>query len=242
MVRINIDWKLPVMGVFFVVFFLRECHHGSELKDKDNDFRDMESFHEKRDSVNLSKLKHHATDSIKMSQTIVEFENLSKGLKEELKSYKEGASLVEATTNTVIRDIVLEVHDTIVVDYSRIDSSNCQYADSLIKEFQNKKFFYNFKDDWVAIKGSYSSNEVLLDTISMKNEFDVILGYKKEKWYKKRDPVVELKSYSPYTEVVYVNNVVTKDNRTGYQKTFNSKPAYFIYGVLSGFILRNNLK
>lgn len=242
MVNLKIDWKLLLMGAFLVLFFLRECHHRSEVGNIRSDFSNMQSFHNKRDSANLAKLRVNAADSVKMSQTIVEFENLTDELKNELKGYKEGAGIVETSVRTVIERVTVVSYDTIPIDIVRLDSSNCEYADSLIKEFQNKKFFYNFKDDWLTISSHHTYNKLVFDTISVKNEFDVLIGHKKEKWYSRRYPTVELKSYNPYTDIVYVNNIMTKEHKTNYQRIFNSKSAYLFYGILAGFVLNNNLK
>lgn len=239
---VNIDWKLLLIGGFLVLFFLRECSHNSELNKKDSDFTSMQDFHKRRDSINLAKINSHAQDSVKMTQTIVEYENLSKELKEELKGYKDGSSLTETVISSVANDIIIEIHDTFYVDSVKLRSLGCECADSLLKEFRKKKVFYNFRDEWLNIVGHHTYNKVSFDTISFRNEFDVIIGSKREKWYKRRNQVVELKSYSPYTEVVYVNNVVTKDSKTKYQRIFKSKPAYFFYGILGGFVLNNNLK
>ena len=240
MVNINIDTKLLIIGAFSVLLLLRECHHSSEIAGKQSDYENLSSFSNKRDSANLSKINSKVADSIKMSQSIVEYESLSNDLKEELKGYKEG-SLTEARVITKVKDVIIRITDTIEIDQSRLEENNCEYADSLLKELKKKNKLFNFKDDWLNIAGNYTYNKVLFDSITFKNEFDVILGYKKEKWYSKRDPVVELKSYNPYSKITYVNNITVKDDKTPYQKIFTSKPAYLIYGILGGLYLHNKL-
>jgi len=234
MLKVSIDVKLLVMGAFLCLFIFRECSHSSELDKKDSDFEIMQDFHSKRDSANLAKIKLDAADSIKANQIIVEYENLSKALKEELRGYKNGASLTETKVVTVLESVEMEIHDTIFIDKSRLSIEGCHYSDSLLKEFRNKKSFFTFKDDWLNIVGQYTYDKVLLDTVSLKNEFDVILGYKKEKWYKRRNQVVELKSYSPYAEIVYLNNIIVKDRKK--LSFLNSKKAYFLYGALGSFL------
>lgn len=238
MFRIKIDTKLLLLGAFVVILLLRECHHSSELSKKDSDFQKMEDFHSLRDSQNLAKINSKVADSVKMSQTIVEYENLSNRLKNELDKYKEGASMVETVIETRVDSILITSNDTVFIDSARL--SSCLYADSLIKEFKKKKIFFNFKDEWITLNGYHTYKDILLDSINIRNEFDVILGYKREKWYARRNPVVELKSYNPNSEVVYINNIVTKDKKTMFQKVFNSKPAYLVYGILVGSIINKN--
>ena len=136
---IKIDLKLLLMGAFFVMFFLRECHHSEEISDKSSDYNKMTNFYLQRDSTRLSKIHSNASDSIKMMQTIVEFENLSESLKEELNGYKEGASMVETVVKTEVNDIVIEIHDTLFFDQDLLD--DCHYGDSLVKEFKKRKIF-----------------------------------------------------------------------------------------------------
>jgi hypothetical protein len=56
----------------------------------------------------------------------------------------------------------------------------------------------------------------------------------KEKWYKKSEPVVEMKSYNPYTSIPYLNNVVVKQPKSHW---LLSKPAMFVYGIATGLVI-----
>ena len=71
----------------------------------------------------------------------------------------------------------------------------------------------------------------------MINKFDVTIGWKKPdksfKFLRKKIPVVELISYSPYSKINYVNNVVVDDNKSN---IFTSKPAMVVYGAAAGYI------
>ena len=229
MVSIKIDSKLLIIGALIVLGLIRECQNNSEIGDIRGDYETQIAYQEKRDSAQLAKDKHRANDSIQMAQNIVDYKNLTEKLKKELKGYKDDVSLVEVGTKTIIDSFFIEstveVHDTI--------------HDSIaVPCLDNRKFFYNFKDDWISLKGNYNAKGVLIDTLAIRNEYDVLLGWKKEKWYKRRNPIIELKSYSPYSDVVYVNNIVVEDRKK--LSVLNSKPAYFIYGALGAFLYFQN--
>ena len=237
----KIDFKWSLVIAAFLLLLVQRCHYKSELSNKVSEYEEMSSFYASRDSANLNKLKLKASDSIKMSQRIVEYESLNESLKNELEGYK-GASFVESSLTSGVTGLTLPFRDTIYIDSLRLVSSGCEYADSLIKAFQNKKNFFNFKDEWLTIDGVSSYESISFDSIVFKNEIDVILGNKREKWYKSRAPVVELKSYSPYSNIVYMNNLVVEDKRTVYQKALTSKSAWFLYGILGGFVLNSNMR
>ena len=231
MIQVKINSRLLIIGALVVLGLFRECQNNSEINNIRDDYQTVIDYGNKRDSANLAKEMIRAADSVKMTQNIVHYKNISESLKKELEGYKDRASIVEFRSKTVIDSFfiesIVEVYDTLH------DSIRVPCLD-------NRKFFYNFKDDWISLKGNYNARGVLIDTLAIRNEYDVILGWKKEKWYSKRNPTIELKSYSPYSNVDYVNNIVIEDRKK--LSLFNSKPAYFIYGALGMFLLYQNQK
>lgn len=228
-----------MIGALLILLALQKCSKDSEINDLISDKDKVTSFYHDRDSVNLAKINSQAQDIVSMKQSIVDDKVVTESLKKELKGYKE-ASLVETRIVTRIDSFRILLHDTVVVDSARLAALNCEYADSLLKEFKKKQKFFTFSDNWFTMSGKSSYKEVSFDSLTFKNEFDVILGYKREKWYKRSYPVVELKSYNPYSKITYVNNIVVKDKRSKFEKTMLSKPAMLVYGLIAGIIITKN--
>lgn len=234
----NIAFALCIAGCIVLSLFLfQECEHNSDLK------RDLESTNnfwetEKEQWISRDSIKTH--DIAEMEQNLMSEISARKLLEEEFKRFKEIQSHVRSELITRI--------DTMFIPYDP-DSNNiindytdCIPIDTVRKYFLQTPKGVGYNDTWFAFSGTVDSIGLTIDSLSMINKFDVTIGWKKPdkpfKFLRKKQPVVELISYNPYTKVNYVNNIVVDKK----ESIFNSKLAYAIYGTAAGIVIGTQIK
>lgn len=228
------------MMVLSLLIF-RECHHFSNEKSIRKDYRNSIRFLEQE------KKQLHDSDSLKAEEIVIVRQNLASAriASDVLNhNFKRLESLVKLESKTILRDVELKyvyIHDTTYIDRLVMDGE-------LDTSFLNDHYIripskVSKKDEWMSFDATVDKT-FKIDSLSMYNKFDAYLGYKKPdkplKFLRKAEPVLELKSYSPYTKIAYVNNIVVEDKKKG--KFLTSKPAMFLYGIGTGFILSKNIK
>jgi hypothetical protein len=196
------------------------------------------SFLKKRDSVNLLKINAQANQIVTLRQNLVTEETAKKILEKELKGYKNVKSFVEMKTVTGVKNLTIKyVHDTTTFLVSR--GGGCMDRDSVINFFVQTPKRFIFEDKWMSLAGKVQKEGIDIDSVKFKNELEVILAYKKAGIFKKDVPVVDIKSYSPYSTIEYANNIVIKDERSKLSKALTSKAAMIGYGILGAFLILN---
>jgi len=207
--------------------------------------QDLEStiaFLQKRDSANLMKLKIKASDSAQMQQNIMSMAAAEELLQKELEQYKKVNSFLEAKILNKIENLNVSFNEPAANDF---DGLNFHQGEFLHKDTVGRYFIrvpktFDYKDDWASISGTTTKAGNSFDVISMTNEFDATIGHKKQKGlFKRAKPVVELKSYSPYSTISYVNNVTIDDSRSKTGKLLTSRGAFFAYGFLTNTVISN---
>ncbi len=198
-------------------------------------------FLSKRDSVNLKKIEMQANVISTMKQNVMSEKAAKKLLKEELEGYKRVNSFLEAKVVNKINNLSVDLKSPPEGTFSgiEIDTSGLIHKDTVDKYFLRTPSAFNYSDDWASINGFVERDSVDFNEISFTNELDVTIGRKKGTLFKKGDYVVDFKSYSPYANVPYVNNVVVKENKTTFEKIFLSRPACFVYGLVVGRVTTN---
>ena len=151
--------------------------------------------------------------------------------------------MVKLESKSIVKDVELKyiyIHDTVYKERLVLNGE-------LDTAFLNEHYLkipakVEMNNDWMSFNATIEK-KFSIDSLSMYNKFDAYLGYKKPekplKFLRKSEPVLELRSYSPYTKVAYVNNIVVEDGKKG--KFLTSKPAMFLYGLGTGFILSKSI-
>lgn len=107
----------------------------------------------------------------------------------------------ETRIDTVLKEVVITSHDTIIGEDGFV----------YIHPEYSKRFNLN---DWVKGKITMNSQELRLDSISLKNVYSVVIGEEKQGLFKKPIPFVEVSNESPYSETNAVRTYrVTKAKR-----------------------------
>lgn len=123
----------------------------------------------------------------------------------------------------IVSKVMVEFHDT-VEKFVYVDTSKNGMADSNI--FIKVPLRLEYKDSWNLFKGVLVSNGFFIDSIITKNDLRFTLGYKKQGFFKKPKPIVEIKSSNPTANIVIKENVIIKEPKPFYKKTW--------FGVLVG--------
>jgi len=237
-IKENIAFCLCIAGcIVLSLFWLRECEHSSDLE------RDLEStnnFWETEKEQMISRDSIHIHDMKEMEQNLMSEVSARILLEEEFERFKEISSHVRTETVTRIDTMFIAFDpdsNNIINDYT-----DCIPVDTVRAYFIQTPKGVGYADTWFAFSGTVDSIGLTIDSLSMINKFDVTIGWKKPdepfKFLRKKQPVVELVSYNPYTKVNYINNIVV-DNK---ESIFNSKAAWAIYGATAGVIIGTQIK
>jgi hypothetical protein len=223
-----------IIAIITAIALLKSCG-GKEME---SEVESTISFLRKRDSVNLLKINAQAHHIVILKQNIVTKETANKLLEKELKGYKNVKSFVEVKTVTSVKNLTIKyVHDT--TTYLVSEGGDCISKDSVRNFFVQVPKQFIFEDKWMSLSGKVQKEGLDVDSVKFTNELEVILAYKKAGIFKKREPVVDIKSYSPYSKIEYANNIVIKDERSKLSKALTSKAAMVGYGILGAFLILN---
>ena len=215
--------------VVLSLLLFQTCENNSDLKrdlDSTKNFLDVEKDQRiSRDSI-------HAQEMYEMEQNLMSEISARKLLEEEFKRFKEIQSHVRAELITRV-DAMFIPYDpdsnNIINDYA-----DCVPMDTVRKYFIQASKEVNYGDTWFAFSAIVDSLGLTIDSMSMINKFDVTIGWKKPdkpfKFLRKKQPVVELISYNPYTKINYVNNITVEGKQGGILGNILSAGAGFAAG------------
>lgn len=208
-IKRNIVMVLCFVGVAILgMFLLKECEHSKELEDEVNAVND---FWEGEEAQWISRDSIQAQDIAQMQQNLMTETSARILLEEEFKRFKSINSQVRAEIITMI-DTVIEYRD---IENNIVDNyQDCIPVDTVKEHFIQIPRIASLEDQWMKIYTTIDT-ALMIDSLFFINKFDVTIGYKKPdkplKFLRRKEPVVELISYSPYSKVNYVNNIVVKD-------------------------------
>lgn len=175
-----------------------------------------------------------------INQNIISSDDKIKELSDELSDYKKINSYTKAELLTEIRGIEINyTAPTPGVDYVYVPDTNCVPIDSLNKYYAQMPKKVEYKDDWMKFNATAGINSFTLDSMSMINKFDVVIGErvtgKRFLIFNKKEPTVDLRSYNPYTGIPYLNNITVAENG----KTSGKILSYL--GVFTAGMITNQL-
>lgn len=140
-------------------------------------------------------------------QNIVEMQTAIKELFDEKERWK--------TVKSVVRIETKIVYDTIIINYlDTIYDTDTIYPSGTITV--PKRF--SKTDEYYKISGLVLLDGIMIDSLIIPNDTRVVIGSKKEKWWKKAKPIVEVKNTNKYLTVQSMDNVVVEDKKKFYQK------------------------
>jgi hypothetical protein len=93
---------------------------------------------------------------------------------------------------------------------------------------------FGLSTEWYSMQGKVFDDGLSIDSLSITNEITTNIGWKRDKWYKKKYAVVEVKNTNPYTQVTGMQNVVVKPPKKLFFQTTGFKVGA---GLLGGAYL-----
>lgn len=170
-----------------------------------------------------------------VNQNLVSSTKKVKELSQQFDNYKKIQSHVKAEILSKIEGIVIPV---VTVDKPIYLSDTGCTDNKIIKEhFIQIPSKVNFSDTWISFNGTIGK-QFTIDSLFMINKFDVTIGEKKvgKKMliFNDYEPIVELKSYNPYTTIPYVNNIIVEEKRGKIIKPIT----LIAVGFATGFLIR----
>jgi len=142
-------------------------------------------------------------------QNIVDLENaIKKGLLEKENYMKNVKSQTKFKTRTLVQEKLIPFHDTIEIYFDTLDKRFWVQTPAPIR----------FQDSFNLLSGKFTKDGFKLDTLETKNEFRVSIFDKKQGFFKKRIPVVEIKSNNSKTKTTEIKNVTIDHKKPVYEK------------------------
>lgn len=228
-----------IIAVIVGLFIFRECEHSKEIDNMVSTMESRESFFEKEKESFFAEMDIKIND-IKESKPnyVVSIDNID-AIRELYPDLSNISSVIKTEVRTEIKESIEYVYDT---TYLALDSNDFIHRDSVIANFIPKGSKVHKNDLWYDLSISLEDS-LIIDSLIMRDKIDAVLAWKKPdknfKFLRKKEPVVSVQSYNPYTKIGYVNNLVVKDERSKFGRIMTSKPMMFMYGIIGGAVLVN---
>lgn len=222
---------LLIAGFVLCGILFNQCEQIDQLE---SDLTASDTFREIEKQQSISRDSIHVEDMKEMKQNLMSEKASRVLLEDEFNRFKIVQSHVRFESKTRIDTMYIPYVVDSTDRFAQYDS--CIPLDTVKAHFLPvpKKVIYN--DNWFSFNSTLGMEGLTIDSMSMANKFDVTIGWKKPdkpfKFLRRKQPVVELISYNPYTSINYVNNVVVEKKGS----IFTSKPAMFMYGGAVVFI------
>lgn len=233
-----------IVAVFLLILGWREYSRYSERKAMEESYTSTISFLDTEKKELKSSLDLKVADNFIMKQNLMSEKSAKELLRKEVVGYKNISAYLKGELVTAVKHVEASYSDdTDTFDDVSINDSNYIHKDEVEAKFVRFPKEFSHKDEWMRFNGVVGKESVVLDSLEMINKFDAIIGRKKSEkrfsWARKKEPVVSLKSYNPYTKIVYVNNVIIENKKTKAANIMLSKPAMILYGIIGGSVFLN---
>ena len=236
----KIVYIFSALVILFVYIYSMSVKN-DQIKEQRVNYTSMMSYKDSENNRLIRSNDLKAAVIMKSSQNTISMSLAMEEFSNELEGFKRAQSLVKSEILTEIKGLSIGFENG-PGEFSGIQLVDSMYVhvDTVSKYFIRTPKKVKYSDDWVSFDATVNK-EFTLDSLSLINKFDITIGSKKQdkplSFLRKREPVVEMKSYNPYSSIPYINNVVFKDDKKGAAKVALSKPAFFVYGFISSTVL-----
>jgi hypothetical protein len=167
------------------------------------------------------------------AQLLVSNDQAKELLENENSELKKLSSHVKTKVVTEIKEVYIPFGE--VVNARTVSDTN----EVLIDTSDTKPYKpFGVTTSWYSLSGKVFDEGLIVDSLSVKNEITTNIGWKRDKWYKKKYAVVEIKSKNPHTQIVGVQNVTVRPDRKKFYETNAFKVGV---GIVGGFYINNRL-
>tara|TARA_R110000772_G_scaffold1095_1_gene3854 strand:- start:6120 stop:6836 length:717 start_codon:yes stop_codon:yes gene_type:complete len=227
--------------VVILLWGFREWTFHSEKKELTRTISSIQSFFQNERESFMDGKELIAHDLKEMKQLQVASAKEMEFLKEQYKSFSKIQSVIKAEITSSVKGLNIP-----------IQIADVNFPDSLIPVDLVNQFYIpknsksSYSDDWIDLAFTIGDS-LAVDSIKVRNKIDAVVGWKKSDkafaFLRKKEPVVEIISYSPYTEIGHINNLTVKpENNNKFLSAITSKPVLFITGVIGGILVSNLIK
>jgi len=243
--KINRNILISIIVLLLLCIGGIQINHYFSMKDIEDSYESVIKFKEAEKSQLKNSLDLKVEDSRVMQQHIISQDVALSQFKKEFEGYKKINSYMKTEVISSIKNLEAKYNSTPKNEFDGIKIEDGGYISKkdVEKNFLRIPANFDYKDEWLSINGTISKKSTIIDSLGIFNKFDAIIGYKKSEknfsWLRKKEPVLELKSYNPYTKITHVNNVVVDDKKGKAKNILLSTPAVFVYGLIGGSILLN---
>ena len=218
---------LLIIAAIVSLFLMRECEHSSDMKLISQSMESQKAFFEKEME------SYFAGEDIKVSDSATVKQNLVASIEDVLDDkYSElgdVGSVIKVETHTVIKEVIRYVHDT---TYLSSNTDTFIHRDSVSAHFIAKGSKASHNDLWYDIDVTLGDS-LIIDSLLVREKIDAILSWNKPdksfKFLRKKEPIVTIQSYSPHSNIGYVNNLVVQEKNRNF---LTSKPMMILYGAV----------
>lgn len=228
-----------ILGIVSL-FIFRECEHSSDMKLMAQSMESQKEFLKKEMESYFAGMDLKVEDSVTVKQNLVA--SIEDVLDDKYSDLGDVGGVIKVETHTKIIERIEYIHDT---TYISSVSGDFIHKDSITEHFIAKGSKASASDLWYDINITLGDS-LIIDSLLVREKIDAILSYKKPdksfKFLRKKEPVVTIQSYSPHSNIGYVNNLVVKEDKgSKVGNILTSKPMMIVYGAI-GILTYQGLK
>ncbi len=232
-------YHLYIILASIALMLLQHCHYGANIRNQQSEHDAIMSFEENEKNALIKDNNLKAQEIVKMEQNIVSERVAKEYVEKQFDGFRKIQSYMRVELLKSIKGIAIPFNEDPANEFNGIDLVDSSFVriEDVEKNFMRVPKTISFYDEpWIQFDGKIVSawGGFEIDSLNVIDKLDAVFGYKKPdkkfKFFRRAKPVLELKSYSPYSSVPYVNNLTVKDNRSGLEKLLTSRAACFAYG------------
>jgi len=97
------------------------------------------------------------------------------------------------------------------------DTLEVGFTDSFFVNDTTKAFRFVYSSLWLNFKGFCTKRALTLEDISINDSYKIVIGEKKNGFFKKAVPIVQITNDNPYMKVTGMNNIIVQTKPKFYQ-------------------------
>lgn len=197
---------IAILGFIILGLSIKSCSKDNEINELKLDKADIEQRF-------IETIKLDSTRNYEQNQLIASKDVAIKMLGEEAKRFK--------SISQVTKVVVKVEKDTILAEYTNTDT--IYKAVPIGTEF-------SYETKWDTIQGKVDSTGIqITKNVTNLGELTTVVGYKKQGFFKKSKPVVQVITENPNVRITGMSNVLVEQKKP-------KRLAWFGSGVVVGFI------
>jgi len=180
-----------------IILLLRSCQYKKEVSEIQEE---LVSLSEQKQGIE-KKYDEQGRELSSVKAIVVDKDRQIQKQLKEIDELKKLDTKIIFKTKTIYDTTIITLHDTTII--SKSDTIHFQ------------KFNHNEK--WFKLKGRVLKKELIIDSLSIENQFNIEIGDAKVGMFK-REKRVYIKNENPYTSTSDIKSYVLQDKKKWYEK------------------------